>query len=63
MYLWILIAIAVIWIVFPFGKNNNNLPFGKQKDSTLDTLNTRLANGEITEEAYKKLRRLIEGEG
>ena len=57
MYIWILIALVAVWAA----SKGSGLPFGKTKSTPSETLNNRLASGEITEEEYEKLKRLING--
>ena len=56
MYIWILIALVAIWVV----SKDSGLSFGKAKSTSLEMLDNRLASGEITEEEYEKLKRLID---
>jgi len=57
MYSWIILLAIVIWVVWKFGQKKSSFLLNKKKDTPLDILKRRFANGEITEKEYdeKKL--------
>ena len=60
MYTWIILLAIVIWAIWYFGEKNGGFSFDKKKDTPLDILKRRFANGEITEEEYEKRKLALE---
>lgn len=57
--IWIVIIIAlVIWFV-QYNKKGNIFFNSNRKENSLDILNKRYANGEITKEEYDKMKKDI----
>ncbi len=60
MFSWIFFLAIVIWGIWYFGKSEGGFPKSKTIDSPIDTLKSRFAKGEITEEEYEERRAVLE---
>jgi len=56
MFSWIFILIIIIWAIWYFGKGNDSFLRKTLKETPIDILKRRFANGEITEEEYEEQR-------
>ncbi|WP_347861117.1 SHOCT domain-containing protein [Salimicrobium sp. PL1-032A] len=56
--LFLAIVVIVIWMVKPGGSNNNGTN-SSSADNYEDTLKSRLARGEISEEEYDRLKKKL----
>lgn len=57
---WILIIVAVIWVIRSAASSGNSKPPPTSRESALEILKTRYARGEISAEEYQRMRREIE---
>lgn len=60
MFSWIIIFGAAVWAVWFFGKNNDRFLPQVRKESPIDILKRRFANGEITEAEYDEKMAILE---
>lgn len=59
----VLVIALIIFMLIQYNRNRNNTGtfFQQNAENPLEILNKRLANGEITEEEYDRLRTKISG--
>lgn len=57
----LLIALIIYAVVKLVQGSNGNSNTGKQGNDALDILNQRFANGEISEEEYNKMKKILRG--
>ena len=56
---WVLLIIAVVWAV-GFGRSSSRSGTGHQRETPLETLQRRYANGEISTEEYEERKNRLE---
>ncbi|HIE56559.1 MAG TPA: SHOCT domain-containing protein [Chromatiaceae bacterium] len=57
---WILIILAVVWVIRSAVSPDRGKSPPSQQDSALEILKARYARGEITAEEYQRMRRELE---
>ena len=57
-YIWIPLIFLTIWLIIKL-PNTNQFNYGQKKESPMDILKRRYANGEISTEEYEQQKRVL----
>lgn len=57
---WILITVAFVWMISRTGANTSNAPRPEPKESPLEVLKRRYAEGELSTEEYEERKEHLE---